>query len=150
MMGVSVSGAIQVPMGWVADRVNRKAMVVVGGLVVTASVYSFVHATGFHYLFWASIVFGLGGGISMPALWLNDENEHRAEEAKGLIEQYQEERAVRIRREYEELKQQGKHRRLSDAFRRGGVSGRRCRRSRSRIGRRHRGRDRSAPSRADG
>ena len=55
-------------------------------------------------------------GISMPALWLNDENEHRAEEAKGLIEQYQEERAVRIRREYEELKQQGKHRRLSDAF----------------------------------
>ncbi|MGD9096010.1 MAG: DUF6164 family protein, partial [Chromatiales bacterium] len=56
-------------------------------------------------------------GISMPALWLNDENEHRAEEAKGLIEQYQEERAVRIRREYEELKQQGKHRRLSDAFR---------------------------------
>jgi MFS family permease len=68
MMGVSVSGAIQVPMGWVADRVNRKAMVVVGGLVVTGSVYSFVHATGFHYLFWASIVFGLGGGISMPAL----------------------------------------------------------------------------------
>jgi len=68
MMGVSVSGAIQVPMGWVADRVNRKAMVVVGGLVVTGSVYSFVYATGFHYLFWASIVFGLGGGISMPAL----------------------------------------------------------------------------------
>jgi len=56
-------------------------------------------------------------GISMPALWLNDENEHRAEEAKALIEEYQEERAVRIRREYEELKQQGKHRRLSDAFR---------------------------------
>ena len=56
-------------------------------------------------------------GISMPALWLNDENEHRAEEAKGLIEQYQEERTVRIRREYEKLKQQGKHRRLSDVFR---------------------------------
>lgn len=56
-------------------------------------------------------------GISMPALWLNDENEHRAEKAKTLIERYQEERALRIRREYEELKQQGKHRRLSDAFR---------------------------------
>jgi len=39
-------------------------------------------------------------GISMPALWLNDENEHRAEEAKALIEEYQEERAVRIRRAY--------------------------------------------------
>jgi hypothetical protein len=56
-------------------------------------------------------------GISMPALWLNDDNEHRVEEAKALIEQYQEERAVRIRKEYEELKQQGKHRRLRDAFR---------------------------------
>jgi hypothetical protein len=56
-------------------------------------------------------------GISMPALWLNDENEHRAEEAKGLIEQYQEERVLRIRREYEELKQQGNHRKLRDVFR---------------------------------
>ena len=68
MMGVSVSGVIQVPMGWVADQVNRKAMVVVGGLVVAGSVYSFVHATGFNYLFWASVVFGIGGGVSMPAL----------------------------------------------------------------------------------
>ncbi len=56
-------------------------------------------------------------GISMPALWLNDDNEHQAEEASALIEQYQEERAGRMRREYEELRQQGKHRRLRDAFR---------------------------------
>ena len=56
-------------------------------------------------------------GISMPALWLNDENEHRTEEAKELIEQYQEERAGRMRREYEELRQQGKHRKLRDVFR---------------------------------
>ena len=55
-------------------------------------------------------------GISMPALWLNDDNEHQAEEARALIEQYQEERAGRMRREYEELRQQGKHRRLRDAF----------------------------------
>lgn len=68
MMGVCVSGVIQVPMGWVADRVNRKAMVVIGGLVITASVYSFDFANGFNYLFWASVIFGLGGGIAMPAL----------------------------------------------------------------------------------
>jgi hypothetical protein len=55
-------------------------------------------------------------GISMPALWLNDENEHRAEAARSLIATYQEERAVRKRREYEELKQQGKHRKLRDVF----------------------------------
>jgi MFS family permease len=68
MIGISVSGLIQVPMGWVADRINRKAMVIAGGLVVTASVYSFVRATGFTYLFWASVAFGLGGGTAMPAL----------------------------------------------------------------------------------
>ena len=68
MMGVCVSGTIQVPMGWVADRINRKAMVVVGGLVVTGAVYAYCHAGSFSHLFWASVVFGVGGGIAMPAL----------------------------------------------------------------------------------
>ena len=68
MIGVCVSGVIQIPMGWVADRTNRKVMVVVGGLIGSASVYSFDHATGFSFLFWASVVFGIGGGIAMPAL----------------------------------------------------------------------------------
>jgi MFS family permease len=68
MLGVLVSGVIQVPMGWVADQINRKSMVVVGGLVVTAAVYAFTHASGFQDMFWASVAFGLGGGIAMPAL----------------------------------------------------------------------------------
>lgn len=68
MLGVLVSGVIQVPMGWVADQINRKSMVVFGGLVVTAAVYAFTHASGFQDMFWASVAFGLGGGIAMPAL----------------------------------------------------------------------------------
>ena len=68
MIGVCVSGVIQIPMGWIADRVNRKAMVVIGGLISTGAVYGFNHATGFHYLFWDSVAFGIGGGIAMPAL----------------------------------------------------------------------------------
>ncbi|BBO71010.1 MFS transporter [Desulfosarcina alkanivorans] len=68
MLGVFVSGLVQVPMGWLADRVNRKAMVILGGLVVTGAVYAFTHASGFRDMFLASVVFGLGGGIAMPAL----------------------------------------------------------------------------------
>ncbi len=68
MLGVFVSGVVQVPMGWLADQINRKAMVVTGGLVATGAVYAFNHANGFQDMFWASVVFGLGGGIAMPAL----------------------------------------------------------------------------------
>jgi DHA1 family multidrug resistance protein-like MFS transporter len=68
MLGVFVSGVVQVPMGWLADQINRKAMVVSGGLVVTGAVYAFTHANGLQEMFWASVVFGVGGGIAMPAL----------------------------------------------------------------------------------
>ena len=68
MLGVFVSGMVQVPMGWLADQINRRAMVVLGGLVVTGAIYAFTHASGFQDMFWASVVFGLGGGIAMPAL----------------------------------------------------------------------------------
>ncbi len=68
MLGVFVSGAIHVPMGWVADRLNRNTMVLLGGLTVTGAVYTFSHAQGFMDMFWASVAFGLGGGVAMPAL----------------------------------------------------------------------------------
>lgn len=54
-------------------------------------------------------------GISMPALWLDDED--ALDRAKALIDAYQDERAARKRQEYEELKRQGRHRTLLDAFR---------------------------------
>jgi hypothetical protein len=56
-------------------------------------------------------------GISMPAFWLNDENEHKAERAKDLIKAYQVERGIRKREEYKQLKREGKHRTLVDAIR---------------------------------
>ena len=68
MLGVFISGAVHVPMGWLADRFNRKAMVIIGGLLATIAVYAFNHASGFKDMFWISVVFGLGGGIAMPAL----------------------------------------------------------------------------------
>lgn len=56
-------------------------------------------------------------GISMPALWLNDEHAHELERGKALIEAYQEERAIRKREEYEQLKREGKHRTIIDVIR---------------------------------
>jgi len=68
MLGVFISGSIQTPMGLLADRVNKKMMVIIGGVITAYSVYSYQHANGFSDLIVASIIFGFGGGISMPAL----------------------------------------------------------------------------------
>ncbi len=68
MLGVFVSGLIQAPMGYVADRINRKKLMVAGGLVVTVSLAAYAWADSFSMLFAASILFGLGGGAAMPAL----------------------------------------------------------------------------------
>lgn len=67
-LGVFVSGLVQLPMGWLADRFNRKVMMTVGGLMVSGAVYAFTLSTGFWHMFVASVVFGLGGGIAMPPM----------------------------------------------------------------------------------
>lgn len=51
-------------------------------------------------------------GISMPAIWLNDESQ--LEKAKLLIENYQRERMARVRHEYEQLKREGKNKTILD------------------------------------
>ncbi|MDX1491023.1 MAG: DUF6164 family protein [Pseudohongiellaceae bacterium] len=53
-------------------------------------------------------------GISMPALWVQDDSEY--DKARELISQYQAERAQRMRAEYEELLEQGKAQTLLDSF----------------------------------
>lgn len=67
MLGVFVSGVIHTPMGYVADRCNKQLLVTVGGLVIAYAVAAFVWADGFAGLFVASLLFGLGGGVAMPA-----------------------------------------------------------------------------------
>jgi predicted MFS family arabinose efflux permease len=55
-------------MGYLADRMNKKLMVVAGGLIVSYAVLSFEWAGNFEDMVLANIFFGIGGGISMPAL----------------------------------------------------------------------------------
>jgi MFS family permease len=85
MLGVLVSGVVQVPMGWLADRLNRKSMIIIGGLVVTIAVYAFKYANGFQDMFWASVVFGIGGGIAMPALMAAAVLQGSQNEAMGSV-----------------------------------------------------------------
>lgn len=68
MLGVFTSGLIQAPMGMLADRISKPLMVAAGGLIVSLAVLSFHWAHGFMDLFMANLLFGLGGGIAMPAL----------------------------------------------------------------------------------
>ena len=85
MMGVFVSGSIQIPMGVVADRVNKKRMVVLGGLIVVYSVWSFKGAAGFSDLMLAHIIFGIGGGIAMPAVMAMAVSKGSRAEAMGSV-----------------------------------------------------------------
>lgn len=67
-LGVFISGILQVPMGYAADRISRPAMTVFGGIVVTFSMVWIYFATSFFDLLAAVSLFGTGGGIAMPAV----------------------------------------------------------------------------------
>lgn len=64
-LGIFVSGALQTPMGFLADRISKKAMIIAGGLIVACSMLSFGRAGGFRDLFFSGLIFGIGGGMSM-------------------------------------------------------------------------------------
>ena len=68
MLGVLVSGILHVPMGYLADKLNKRWMVVSGGLIVAGAIFSFRWVPDFAGLVWASILLGIGGGIAVPAL----------------------------------------------------------------------------------
>jgi len=56
-----------------------------------------------------------GWGISTPAIWLYD-GAHEAE-ARQLIDEYQQQRSLRARAEYQALRQAGEHRTVADKIR---------------------------------
>lgn len=68
MLGVFVGGVVHLPMGILADRINKKVLVVIGGIIVAYAFFSFHWASGFRDLFIANFLFGIGGGIAGPAL----------------------------------------------------------------------------------
>ncbi len=67
-LGVFFSGLMHLPMGFLADRLNRKMMVVTGGLIISFAILSFAWADSFWDLVLGNMLFGVGGGVAMPAL----------------------------------------------------------------------------------
>jgi len=67
-LGVFISGMLQLPMGYAADRISRPAMTVLGGIIVTVSMGWIYFAVSFFDLIAAVSLFGVGGGIAMPAI----------------------------------------------------------------------------------
>jgi len=55
-------------MGFLADKISKRWMAAAGGLILACSVLAFDLVGGFRGLVWASIFFGIGGGLAMPAL----------------------------------------------------------------------------------
>ena len=85
MLGVLVSGIFQLPMGRLADRVNRKWMVFIGGLLAAIAMLAFQQAHSFAYLFGVSVLFGIGGGTSMPALMAMAVQKGQQTESMGSV-----------------------------------------------------------------
>ncbi len=67
-LGIASGGLLNTPMGMLADRVNRKMLVVAGGIIAAYGIFAFASAESHRALMLASLCFGAGGGICMPAL----------------------------------------------------------------------------------
>ncbi len=67
-LGVFISGLLHTPMGIAADKFNKRVLVITGGIVICFSMFVFARSGSFFHLLFASILFGVGGGFSMPAL----------------------------------------------------------------------------------
>jgi MFS transporter, DHA1 family, multidrug resistance protein len=85
MLGVFVSGMIQLPMGKLADIFNRKIMVAAGGLVAGTALMAYQQAYSYEYLVTVSVLFGVGGGVAMPALMAMAVNEGHRTESMGSV-----------------------------------------------------------------
>ena len=67
-IGVLLSGIIQYPMGYIADKTDKVKMILWGTLIIFISMFIFIMARGFWDLFLINILFGIGGGIINPPL----------------------------------------------------------------------------------
>ena len=55
-------------LGYLSDRVSKFLLMVIGGVIISVAVLFFQWSRGFWDMFWINIAFGIGGGISTPAL----------------------------------------------------------------------------------
>lgn len=68
MIMVLVGALFHAPFGYISDRVNKLVLMNIGSVIIALSMISFRWAGGFYHLLISVIVFGIGGGIALPAL----------------------------------------------------------------------------------
>ncbi|MBS3810152.1 MAG: MFS transporter, partial [Desulfobacterales bacterium] len=65
---VFISAVLMKPMGAAADRYNKKSLLIAGGLLIALSMLCLVLAKQAWHLYLASILVGIGGGVSVPSV----------------------------------------------------------------------------------
>jgi DHA1 family multidrug resistance protein-like MFS transporter len=68
MLGVLTAGLLQTPMGILADRLRKRMLIAIGGFMSGIAIFLLILAKSVSGLFFANILFGIGGGIAMPSV----------------------------------------------------------------------------------
>jgi predicted MFS family arabinose efflux permease len=72
-------------MGYLADRIDKRLMIVAGGLLAGYAMLSFQWASSYTDMIVASVLFGLGGGTGMPAVMAMATRRGQGSDAMGSV-----------------------------------------------------------------
>ncbi len=67
-LSVFVSAALMAPMGFVADRLNKRPFILIGGLITVCAMIFFYRGQQPWVFFAGSTLTGIGGGIALPSI----------------------------------------------------------------------------------
>ncbi len=85
MVNVLVSGLLQAPMGYAADRFSKRSLTLFGGFLAMVAMLCLDHAESFAQLMMINGILGLAGGVSLPAVMAIGVIEGRQLGAMGAI-----------------------------------------------------------------
>ncbi len=84
-LGIASGAVLNTPMGILADRAPKTLMVALGGVVAAYGMLAFLWADTYAAFLLASVCFGVGGGICMPALMALAANEGARSDAMASV-----------------------------------------------------------------
>jgi MFS family permease len=84
-LGVLIGGILHTPMGFVADKFNKRMLVTTGGIIVAFSMFFYGKSESYNDLLFSSVLFGVGGGFSMPALMALSVYKGKETDAMGSV-----------------------------------------------------------------
>ena len=84
-INVLIAGLLQVPMGYLADRFSKNILTISGGILAILAVLYLDRAKPLGGLILVKGVFGLAGGVSLPAIMAVGVIEGRRTNAMGSI-----------------------------------------------------------------